>query len=403
MKAPSPLRVLLPVGIGTCLSLMGDASLYAVLPTHTGAAGVTVGVVGILLSANRFIRVVLNGPTGLLYRRFSRRRLFVLSLFIGALSTAIYALTTGFWPLLIGRLLWGLSWSGIWIGGNTIVAEVSHEGVRGRWMGLYHGFFFLGAAGGAAAGGLFTDGIGYHRAMGVAAGLTLVGALLALIGLPEVERSDVGRPNPAAGRPSGSARRMFSVAPAAAAAFALYGVNRLVVAGILNSTLGLLLEGWLGAEIEIGGQVVGVATLTGTALGLSTLIAMVSAPVMGTLSDHAATRWSVAAGGLLPGIVGLALLAGGGPLAVLVGVPLTAVASGSNQSLSTTLTGDLTAAGERSTRIGILFTVGDLASAVGPPLAYALIPVLGIGGGYALGAAAFASMGMAALWLALRG
>ncbi len=407
MKAkatPSALRVLLPVGIGTCLSLMGDASLYAVLPTQTHAAGVTVGVVGILLSANRFIRVVLNGPTGVLYKRFSRRRLFVLSLFIGALSTAIYALTTGFWPLLVGRLLWGLSWSGIWIGGNTIVAEVSHEGVRGRWMGLYQGFFFLGAAGGAAAGGLLTDGIGYHGAMGVAASLTLAGALLALIGLPEVERLDYGEPSPVGCRAPGNPKRqVLSLAPAAAAAFALYGVNRLVVAGILNSTLGLLLEGRLGAQIEIGGQVVGVATLTGAALGLSTLIAMVSAPVMGTLSDRAATRWSVVAGGLLPGIAGFGLLAGGGPLAILVGVPLTALASGSNQCLSTTLTGDLTAAGERSKRLGMLFTVGDLASAVGPPLAYALIPVVGLGGGYALGAAAFASMAVAALWLALRG
>ena len=37
-----PWRILLPAAIGTCLSLMGDASLYTVLPTHTVAAGVAV-------------------------------------------------------------------------------------------------------------------------------------------------------------------------------------------------------------------------------------------------------------------------------------------------------------------------------------------------------------------------
>ncbi len=34
-RAGVPWRVLLPVAAGTCLSLFGDATLYAVLPTHT--------------------------------------------------------------------------------------------------------------------------------------------------------------------------------------------------------------------------------------------------------------------------------------------------------------------------------------------------------------------------------
>ncbi len=412
---PSPLAILLPVGIGTCLSLIGDASLYAVLPTHTQAAGVSVAAVGILLSANRFVRLVLNGPTGVAYGRFSRRRLFVLALFIGALSTAIYGLTQGFWPLLVGRLLWGLAWAGIWIGGNTIVADLSHEGSRGRWMGVYQGFFFLGAAGGSFLGGFLTDGIGYQRAMIVAAGLTLAGALLVLVCLPEIERSEPGArssaprvPLPGPGTSSGGAsgdgwrvdRMGLSLGLAAAAPFALYGVNHLVVPGVLSSTLGLLLDRELGGAVELAGRSVGVATLTGTALGLSTLIAMVSAPVMGALSDRAANRWRVVVAGLVPGIAGFALLAVGSPLSIAVGVPLTALASGSNQSLSTTLIGDRSDAGDRSQRLGLLFTVGDLASAVGPPLAYALIPLLGIGGGYLLSAGAFALMSFAAVWSA---
>ena len=143
MKKTTPLRILLPVGIGTCLSLLGDSSLYAVLPTHTVAAGVSVASVGILLSANRFIRLVLNGPVGMAYDHWSRRPLFVSSLFIGTCSTAIYGLTQGFWPLLLGRLLWGLAWAGIWVGGNTIVLDVVDDDNRGRWIGIYQFFFFL--------------------------------------------------------------------------------------------------------------------------------------------------------------------------------------------------------------------------------------------------------------------
>lgn len=89
----SPFRVLLPVGIGTCLPLLGDASLYAVLPTHTVDAGVSVASVGVLLSANRLVRLILNGPAGMAYDRWRRRRLFVPALLIGACSTAICGFT----------------------------------------------------------------------------------------------------------------------------------------------------------------------------------------------------------------------------------------------------------------------------------------------------------------------
>ncbi len=391
-------RILLPVGIGTALSLVGDASLYAVLPTHVEAAGIPVATVGILLSANRFVRLVLNGPVGVAYARASRRRLFILALLVGALSTAIYALTRGFWPLLAGRLLWGLAWAGIWVGGNTMMMEVSDGGARGRWIGLFQIFFFLGASGGALFGGLLTDAIGYHRTMGVAAALTLLGALIALACLPD----DRGRePGPSAPPPTPSPPPR-TLRPALVAAFALHGANRLVIAGVLNATLGLLLQERLGAQIDIAGRSVGVATLTGAGLGLGTLIAMGSAPLLGAVSDRAPSRWSVVAAGLIPGIVGFALLTLGAPWAILAGVPLTAVTSGSNLSLSTTLIGDLTQAGQQSKRLGMLFTVGDLASAVGPPLAYALIPLVGLKGDYLFSAAVFAAMCAAALALATR-
>lgn len=332
------------------------------------------------------------------YGRYSRRRLFVVALLIGAFSTAVYALTRGFWPLLAGRLLWGLAWAGIWIRGNTIMAEVSHEGARGRWVGLYHGFFFLGAAGGPFVGGLLTDGIGYHGAMGVAAGLTLVGAFIALACLPDVGRAD---PVPSA-RARGLRRALRDLGPGTAAALALHGVNRLVVSGVLNSTLGLLLQEEVGEQIEIAGRGVGVATLTGSGLGLSTLMAMASAPVLGALSDRAGNRWNVVARGLVPGVAGFALLTLGAPWSILGGIPLIALASGSNQSLSTTLIGDRSKAGDGSRRLGVLFTVGDLASAVGPPLAYALIPLVGLRGNYLLSAGVLASMLCVALWLGSR-
>ena len=109
----NPARVLFPLGLGTALSLMGDATMYTVLPTHTVDAGVVLGSVGIILGINRGVRLLTNGLAGLAYDRWPRRRLFITALFIGAISTMVYAATVGFWPLFFGRLLWGVAWSNI--------------------------------------------------------------------------------------------------------------------------------------------------------------------------------------------------------------------------------------------------------------------------------------------------
>jgi MFS family permease len=61
-------------------------------------------------------------------------------------------------------------------------------------------------------------------------------------------------------------------------------------------------------------------------------------------------------------------------------------------SLSTALVGDIGAAKHHSRRLGLVFTVGDLMSAVGPPLAYALIPVMGVSNLYLIIVALFSVM-----------
>ncbi|OGO19848.1 MAG: hypothetical protein A2Z14_17810 [Chloroflexi bacterium RBG_16_48_8] len=398
--SPSPLRVLLAIGFGTCLSLLGDASMYTVLPTHTLEAGVTIAAVGILLSANRWVRLALNGPMGIIYDRWNRRPLFLAALFTGAISTAIYGYTNGFWPLLMGRLLWGLSWAGIWVGGNTIILDVTGLDNRGRWMGFYQIAFFLGAASGSVLGGTLTDLIGYHNTMKIHAGLTLLGATIALIFLPETRR--VSHPpgryvskqedSPAPSIPPARIQLL--------SATALHAVNRIVMAGMLTSTFGLYLLEKFGDTVQIGDRSYGVATITGIGLGSATLISMFSAPISGAISDRMKNRWRTASGGLIPGIAGLSLLAIGSPLLIMMGIPLTAVTSGSNQGLATTMVGELGQAGKRGRRLGGLFTVGDLMSAVGPLLAYALIPVIQLKGVYILAASLYASMFLITLWLA---
>jgi len=254
---------------------MGDATLYTVLPTHTADAGIALAEVGILLSANRAIRLFLNSPAGLAYDRWPRRGIFIVSLFIGAVSTAIYAATRGFWPLLAGRLLWGLAWSGIWIGGAAILFDVTTDLDRGRWTGLYQTWFFLGSALGSFAGGAFTDWLGYSTTMWIGAMVTAAGGFAALILLPETRGAQTSDPSPQIEAHNNSRR----ISPGVWIAASLQGINRLVIAGVLVATMALLVQDQL-ASIPLG---LGIATLTGLLMAGRTLLSMVAAPFAGGL------------------------------------------------------------------------------------------------------------------------
>ena len=72
------------------------------------------------------------------------------------------------------------------------------------------------------------------------------------------------------------------------------------------------------------------------------------------------------------------------PLTLFGGLCLAALARGSNQGLTTTLIGDASHSTTRGRTLSILFTVGDLASALGPLLAFRIIGAVTINSIYLL-------------------
>ena len=95
------------------LALVGDALIYAVLPVHAEAFGVSLIWVGVLLSANRFVRVFAYGRIAEFAQRFGLRRLCIAALLAAIVSTAMYGLATGAAALLLARILWGLAFAAL--------------------------------------------------------------------------------------------------------------------------------------------------------------------------------------------------------------------------------------------------------------------------------------------------
>ncbi|MBI5305944.1 MAG: MFS transporter [Chloroflexi bacterium] len=363
-----PLIALWAIGLGTALSLMGDAALYAVLPTHTSDAGIALASVGLILSVNRFIRLATNGVIGSLYDRWhDRHAIFIASLWIGVASTALYALTFGLAPMLAARLLWGLAWSGIWVGGNAIVLEAAPEAERGRWVGAYQMWFFFGSALGTFTGGVLTDAFGYRNALWIGASVSALGALAAAFGLPHTQAQRLARSSHASWW-----RDWLTIPPTMWSAICAHGVNRLVGAGVLSATMGLVVQQ------NLGGATVGIATLTGGLLASRTFISLIGAPIAGALSDRAKNRWGILAFSLTVSAVGIALLGIPGLVLLFIAMIVSSATSGAIQSLATTIIGDLSDRAHYGKNMGALHTAGDLGSAIGPLAAYALLPITGL-------------------------
>lgn len=371
-------RLLLPLGAALALSLTGDSTLYAVLPNQATMFGISLGAVGVMLGANRLIRIPGNLLAGTLNDRLGRRRLFLLGLFLGILSTLGYSFVRGFWPLLAARLLWGIAWSLINVGGYTMVLDWSTSADRGRMTGFYQVAYMVGLSISPILGGALTDAMGFRTAVRICAAVSAVGLAVAYVALPEIPPPTA---RPPGGRPSlhALAGMLRQIDRHILVAGYIYLVVFFVSNGVLMSTISLYLGQRWGTEFSLGGVVIGVSSLAGVMLALRASLGILGGPVAGILSDRLASRWPVVRVAILVGVTGFAALAvARGVWAVPVGVALVSLSAGALIAVLAAVVGDQAAGGRSGTAMGGVATAGDIGSAAGPLFAYALASTVGL-------------------------
>jgi MFS family permease len=363
-------------------------------------------MVGVLLGVNRLIRIPGNPIAGLAYDQFGRRRLFLLGLLLGTLSTASYAIAQSFPGWLAGRLLWGIAWSLLNVGGLSMMLDVTEDHDRGRVIGLFQVWYLLGLAFSPVLGGLLTDALGFRPALLVGATITGVAFIITFFTLPETraappstgphrqpikdlvatvkqtsrrfflqrQRPLFNHSAPQPGKGAQDARRVRTGGLLAVSY--IYLVTFFAGNGVVMSTISLFLKQNFGDEIQVGSVVVGVASLAGIMLATR---GMMAGPISGHLSDLKGDRWLVVLGGIMIGIAGFGVLIFGRDIwTVALGVILIALSSGTLLTTLAALTGDLAASDRQGLAIGRLATAGDLGSAMGPLLAYSLLSLISL-------------------------
>lgn len=365
------------------LALLGDQMLYVFLPSHPAAAGIAAASLGLVLSANRIVRLGANSLGGLLSDRLGRRRPYLLGMVLALVSTAGYLVSDGLWTLLLSRVLWGVAYSLLAVGGVAIMLDHSTLADRGRTIGIFQSLLQCGTLLGLVLSGFLTDLLGYRGTLMIYAPLAAVGLGVAMWVLRD---GDFAHPRATVATVATEVSTLAALRrldPRLLAPAYVCFVTHFAGSGVVMATLGVYLK-MLAAE-PAAGWLMPVASLTGILLAGRRLASMVMTPIAGHLLDRFGDRRMVATGGLLVILAGFVVLVGGrGVGLVMAGVMLVAVGEGFSQPALVVWTGDGAPPHLRGVVMGGLSTAGDLGAALGPLVGYALLETSGLRVAYAL-------------------
>lgn len=379
------------IGLIVCLSLFGDLTLFAVLPTQYEHAGLAFAQVGIMLSIHRLVRIPGNPIVGVWMDRWGRKRFLVTGLVFATCATAGYGLVQGFWPFLMMRIFWGIAWMCINISGMALVIDLSNAHNRGRFAGLYNTWVMIGLAAGPLLGGFLVDRISFRATMLLGGGITLIALLLAIFMVPRKPAKHAG---------DGVARSVQVIYPSRQllrnlpkevwVIFILFAVILFTGEGVALSTISLRAQELFGSQVKLGNWQLGIAAIGGILLGYRSLAAAVASPIFGRISDGKMGRWGVLLLSLLAGSAGFVLLgvADGSP-GLWFGLTFSAISAGSVMAVLVAWLGDLIPETQRGSIMGLYATFGDLGSMSGPLVAYQMMLHRSLQSVYILCAAVF--------------
>ncbi len=361
-----PQRLVFIVGLTIGLSILGDSFLYGNLPIEAENLGIALPLVGVLLSANRLVRLISNTWASSIFEKLGPRKPFIASTVLALITTALYGVGWGFAVFLLARMGWGIAWSALRQGGYQAV-WTGGPYAKGKLMGLLWGMIRLGSAFSVVMGGYLRDLWGYRAGiLGVMSVSALAIPVAFSIRWPEeAQRISLSRQSFWEGCKEAlkteRGRRLL-----------LAGTIHPLFEGVMIATASLFLARRLGNLDFLSGVGIRIGTIAGLLLALRWISDILFAPGIGWMSDRLGQLRSlvVLVCVLLVSLLGAVSFSG--PLLVL----FLAFLFVSSAGLNVTLNAQANALSMQMERphiyLGVYATAVDAGAAVGPLLAYSI-------------------------------
>ncbi|MDX8044403.1 MFS transporter [Gracilibacillus sp. S3-1-1] len=382
------------VGIAliTAVALLGDSMLIIVLPIYWQEFGLTaIWQIGLLLSINRFVRLPINPLVGMFYQHFQLRTGVFIALAIAIFTTACYGFLKEFWLLLLVRVLWGIAWSLLRLGGFLTVIDVSIDSNRGNYVGLYNGLWGLGGLVGMLAGGILVDqtSLSFVTTSFAILGLLSLPAIIYFVPVSKSEQQERKR------KEGKKKNWLNSYIVLILLTGALMGF---IVFGLFATTLSSLIEEMYHNEWKLAHFTIGAATLAGIIQAFRWGWDPFIAPKIGKIIDRVKTPITIL---LIPLFVGGILFYTLVNVQTMIALVIALLLFQFISTIFVTTTDTLaTNAAAQTNKVKVMTAhtiVVDIGAAMGPLLAFMIIDMHSITSIYYLSGALLVSLGF--IWL----
>jgi DHA1 family inner membrane transport protein len=165
-------------GLVIAFGMIGDTLLYAVLPLYHDEFGVSLVMVGVLLSLNRWIRLLANSGVAAIGDRVGPHFLMVAGAIGSIVSTTAYGLVDDAVVQMAARILWGISYA---LNLSTLAYAVSDRPNAGKRVGASRAAIGAVQAASLVGGAWIVLQVGPQPVFLIFGGLTLVSLIAALL------------------------------------------------------------------------------------------------------------------------------------------------------------------------------------------------------------------------------
>ncbi len=351
--------------------LPGDIVLYLLLPLFPEIFDLTLPEVGLLLAANRPVRIVGYQWVATLYATRGPRFTGLLAVGATIFATFGYTWLSGVWALLVLRLMWGLAFAGLNIANHALASSVAID--VARRAGWARGIIAAGPTLGLLAGALIAEFAGV-RTVFLVLGFVAIPALFFAWRLP-AEPEGVTARAPAVSRPN--------------------------VLNVWAFCAGFTLDGIfiVGLAITVAAhQPEGAILAAGAAMALRFALEVVLSPVSGAWGQRIGARRLLVASALVAScglaLVGLADLSGSDAV-LWAGLLMTIVLRAVLQPLPAPVVAETFPGAARVQALAAQSTWRDIGAGTGPLAAGFLLPLVAPAATYGLAALLLAGASLA--------
>lgn len=259
--------------------------LYVVLPIHWEELGLdALWQVGVLLAANRMIRIPIHPLVGWFYERYRYKSGITIAVILTGVTTISYGMFHSFWLLLLMRCLWGIAWALLKQAGQLAIVDALKDDsdASGRLTGSYNGIVGIGGLAGMVGGGILVQ----HVSIEVVAwvfGLCAFGSLMVIKGIDSNIPDGYYTRRTILGKTNGMIPSGFTVL------LLMSFILSCVFLGILKSSISYWMD-----QLDIDNAMiisfVGVAGIAGLIQAVRMIAEPFLAPWVGKYSDRSGNR-----------------------------------------------------------------------------------------------------------------